>query len=41
MRQAHEKTIRYSPKSADEVLATLETIVGATAAGAIRKLTEP
>ena len=38
MQAAHELTVTYSPKSATDVLATLEAIVGDHAADAIRKL---
>lgn len=38
MRSAHELTVSYSPKSATDVLATLEAIVGDHAADCIRKL---
>ncbi|MGL4174795.1 MAG: PIN domain-containing protein [Dermatophilaceae bacterium] len=38
MRVAHELTVRHSPKSSTEVLATLETIVGTYTADAVRRL---
>lgn len=38
MRAAHEKAVRYSPKPEAAVLATLETIVGTVAAGAVRSV---
>lgn len=38
IRAAHELTVSYSPKSAMDVLATLEAIVGHRAADAMRKL---
>ena len=41
MRMAHAKTVRYSPKPEADVLATLEGIVGATTADAIRRFAEP
>lgn len=41
MRAAHELTVTYSPKSATEVLVTLEAIVGDRAANAIRMLIAP
>jgi predicted nucleic acid-binding protein len=38
VRAAHESTVRHSPKSDTEVLATLEEIVGKHAADAVRRL---
>lgn len=41
VRRAHEKTVRYSPKSEAEVLATLAAALGKDAADAVRSLVEP
>jgi predicted nucleic acid-binding protein len=40
MRAAHEKTVRYSPKTEAAILATLEAAAGKDAADAIRKAVE-